>query len=133
MYIYVRCLHWGIYTGTLITVARMVSLFPSSTWGQVPCPVRGEGCVVMQPPHTGLLWARISHVTALICTSYPLVPATGMKPSLQLPPPPVWLMHELPVLSGKGVNQSVGGEDANSSTAVWWGTGICVPWKSVLG
>lgn len=72
-------------------------------------------------------------MTALICTSYTLVPATGMKPSLQLPPPPAWLMHKLPVLPGKGVNQSMGEEDANSSIAVWWGTGICVPWKSVLG
>lgn len=74
---------------------------------QVPCPVHGDSC-------TGgiLLWARMSQVAAFICTSCPPVPATSMKPSLCLPPPPARLMHELP---GKGENQSMGGEDANSS------------------
>lgn len=113
---------------------QKVALFPSTTRGQVPCPVHGEGSAVMQPPCVGLggsCVARILKVTTHTCTlNPPPVPATSMKQSLHMPPPLVRLLHELP---GEGVNQSMGGEGVNSSTAVWWEKGICVPWKSARG
>lgn len=131
VYICVRCLHWGIYTGTLITAAQ-VFLFPRPPRGQCPCPVRGEGCAVTQPPLVGRGDPVAGQDLTGDCTylhfisrnisswkgPVRLVCATSTQPSLHPPLPPARLMLELPVLPGKRVKQSMGGGDANSSAVV---------------
>ena len=132
MYICVRCLHWGIYAGSFVTVAQEVSLFPSTAWGQVPCPAMWRAVQWFSLPSRGWGGPLVEQDLTGDCTYGHFISSCPCHQHDTVPSPdPASGVADAWAAWRRSEPQSMGGEDANSSVVVWWETEICVPWKSV--